>query len=326
MTEFLALPRTQQEKVLEVFQSILLQFPHRETEGSNNEDVVGNYLLNCKNARHCFDSTDLQDCANCFNVRGARDCQDIDRWGDPSELCYDCLGIGQRMLNTAFTYCCWNGCTNLFYGMYCHKTSDCFGCVGLQRGRYCILNKQYTKEEYESLVPRLIEHMRKDGGGAMNPSGVSGSWGEYLPIKTSYFGYNETVADEFYPLTREEILQRGWKWNTDHDRENYLGPQYEIPEKIQDVTNEICDHILVCESTGKPYKIIPQELEFYRAHGLPIPKECPDARYRNRVMLRNPRKLWKRDCAKCSKNIQTTYAPERPKIVYCEDCYLQTVY
>jgi len=29
--------------------------------------------------------------------------------------------------------------------------------------KYCILNKQYSKEEYEELVPKIIEHMQKTG-------------------------------------------------------------------------------------------------------------------------------------------------------------------
>jgi hypothetical protein len=42
---------------------------------------------------------------------------------------------------------------------------------------YCILNKQYTKEEYEILVPKIIEHMKTfpspHGRGAR---GEGGEW------------------------------------------------------------------------------------------------------------------------------------------------------
>jgi len=34
----------------------------------------------------------------------------------------------------------------------------------------------------------------------------------------------------------------------------------------------------------------------------------------------------KSSIAKCSKSIQTSYSPERPEIVYCEQCYLQEIY
>jgi CxxC-x17-CxxC domain-containing protein len=44
------------------------------------------------------------------------------------------------------------------------------------------------------------------------------------------------------------------------------------------------------------------------------------------MKLRNPRKLFKRTCDKCGKGIQKTYAPERPEIVYCQECYEKEIY
>jgi hypothetical protein len=45
-----------------------------------------------------------------------------------------------------------------------------------------------------------------------------------------------------------------------------------------------------CEVSEKPFRIIKQELEFYRKHNLPIPKKHPDIRHLERMKLRNPRK------------------------------------
>jgi len=81
-----------------------------------------------------------------------------------------------------------------------------------------------------------------------------------------------------------------------------------------------------CEITKKPFRIIKQELEFYRKYNLPIPRRHPDQRHLDRMSLRNPRHLYTRNCDKCGKEIQTTYAPERPEIVYCQDCYEKEVY
>jgi hypothetical protein len=41
------------------------------------------------------------------------------------------------------------------------NSSNLFGCIGLRGKEYCILNKQYTKEEYEALVPKIIEKMKE---------------------------------------------------------------------------------------------------------------------------------------------------------------------
>jgi len=81
-----------------------------------------------------------------------------------------------------------------------------------------------------------------------------------------------------------------------------------------------------CEITKKPFRIIKQELEFYRKYNLPIPRRHPDQRHLDRMSLRNPRHLYTRNCDKCKKEIQTTYSPERPEIVYCQDCYEKEVY
>jgi CxxC-x17-CxxC domain-containing protein len=43
------------------------------------------------------------------------------------------------------------------------------------------------------------------------------------------------------------------------------------------------------------------------------------------MKMRNPRKLFERDCDKCGREMITTYSPERPEIVYCEECYNRAV-
>ena len=155
----------------------------------------------------------------------------------------------------------------------------------------------------------------------------TGEWGAYLPPSASTMGYNETLAQEFFPLKKADVLRFGWKWHDDEEKKDqYLGPPYAIPESIDDVSDDITKQILTCDITGKPYKIIPQELKFYRTMRMPVPRTCPAQRQKQRLGLRCSRALWSRQCVKCQKDIQTTYAPERPEIVYCESCYLKTVY
>ncbi|USN57470.1 MAG: hypothetical protein H6766_03385 [Candidatus Peribacteria bacterium] len=65
----------------------------------------------------------------------------------------------------------------------------CFGCDGLRNKEYCIFNQQYTKEEYNELAPKIIDHMKQ-----------TGERGEFFHPSLSPFGYNETVANEYYPV------------------------------------------------------------------------------------------------------------------------------
>jgi hypothetical protein len=89
----------------------------------------------------------------------------------------------------------------LYYSDLCIGNKHCFGCIGIRQQRYCILNKQYTKEEYEALLPKVIAHMQS-----------TGEWGQFFPIEMSLFGYNESVAFEYYPLTVKEVKQKQWNW------------------------------------------------------------------------------------------------------------------
>ncbi|MEK7166909.1 MAG: hypothetical protein AAB732_00630, partial [Patescibacteria group bacterium] len=72
-------------------------------------------------------------------------------------------------------------------------------------------------------------------------------------------------------------------------------------------------------------KIIPMELEFYRRMRLPIPRKFPLQRHKDRLFQLPQRKLFQKQCQKCQKEIQTVYSPDRPEIVYCEQCYLAEV-
>jgi hypothetical protein len=156
----------------------------------------------------------------------------------------------------------------------------------------------------------------------------TGEWGQFFSRELSPFCYNETIAHEYFPMTEKQVKENGWRWKKEarDEEKSYLGPSVAIPEDIKDVDDSICSAILRCEATGKLFEIIPQELKFYKTMNLPLPRKCFMQRQAERFALRNPRKLWQRKCQKCQKEIQTTYAPERPEIVYCERCYLETVY
>jgi hypothetical protein len=185
--------------------------------------------------------------------------------------------------------------------------------VSIKNGQYCILNKQYTKEEYEALVPKIIEHMRK-----------TGEWGEFFPMSICPLAYNQTIAQDYFPFTEEKARAAGARWN----REAALEPPANVPvlpDDIRDTDDSICDQILRCETSGKPYKIIPAELKFYRRLGLPPPSASFMERHLARLRSRNPHQLWQRACDRCMKSIETSYAPERPETVYCEECYRASI-
>lgn len=190
-----------------------------------------------------------------------------------------------------------------------NNSKDLFGCVGLKQAQYCIFNKQYSKEEYEKMVAKIITQMKQRG-----------EWGEFFPMHMSPFGYNETIAQEFFPATKESCTAAGWRWK-DEEARAAIAATTQIPPTIKSVPDSITSEIFVCKQCGKNYRVIQKELAFYRKMNLPIPFACGECRYTNRSQLRNPRYLWNRECDSCKKMIQSSYSPERPEIVYCESCY-----
>lgn len=297
------------------FEALKLEVPHRSMVGVNNQNVSGNYISNCKSCFDCYYSEKGEDMIYCFQMMDNKDCVDVGN-SEFGELCYEIMALYNRVDRCAFSTFLWDGCSNLLYCVQCTQdVKDCFGCVGLKKARYCIFNKQYSESEYRELTSKIVEHMK-----------VTGEWGEFFPIEISPFSYNEAFGFDYYPMSKEEVLSNGWDWYDNHSERMYKGPEYHVPENIDEVEDEVCNKILICEQTGKPFKIIPQELKFYRKMHLPLPKVSPNQRHLNRVAKRNPMKLWDRQCDKCGVGISTCYAPERPERVYCEECYLAEVY
>jgi len=298
------------------------RFPFRDVYQSNCENCSGGTHENCRNLENCFDCTKCEDCSYGVQMDESYDSIDNTCMGyDRCELCIESIGC-----NGAFRFIscdsCWHS-TDLMYCNLCFNSKNCFGCISLNHQEYCILNKQYTKAEYEELVPKIIETMKRVPS---TGSGRSAEWGEFFPVELSPFGYNETIASYDFPMTRDEVESNSWQWHDDTENSSNKATNYEIADSIQDVQDNITDQVFICEKTSKPYKIIPQELIFYRELGIPTPRLAPNQRHQDRIHLRNPRKLWPRNCDKCNKSIESSYAPERPEKVYCEECYLKEVY
>ena len=235
----------------------------------------------------------------------------------PFILLYECLQTGNHASNIKFSWYTVLNTNDVEYSIFCRGCKNCFGCVGLNKKEYCILNRQYTKEEYFKLREKIINHMRERG-----------EWGEFFPPKFSPVCYNETQGQIYMPLTKEEALAQGYKWQDDlggtYGKETINFPPDEINQTDKSITKEI----LKCANCSKNYNIVLPEYELYKRMVVPIPELCPDCRYLNRQSLRSPRKLWHRKCMKegCQNEFETPYALERKEIIYCEKCYQQEVY
>jgi len=302
--------------VLREFAAIKEKGIHRTLEVVSCENATGDYLKNSRNIRNCFDVSYAEDSAYVYTGFQFKDLMDVCHTTD-AQLGYESLSLGYGSYNALFTHGSW-GSKHLLYCDIVHTGSDMCGCVCMKPGKYCVLNKQYTKEEYEQLVPRIIELMRQHG-----------EWGEFFPAGVSPFAYNETTAQVYFPLTEAEAGKRGFPWRKEQEEPLNVTktiPSAQLPAAIADIPDDILNWAIICEATGRPFKIVKKELELYRAQCLPVPHLHPDERHRRRMARKNPRRIFSRACMKCNRHIDSSYAPERKETVYCEECYLKEVY
>ncbi len=302
--------------------------PHRENFIIKTVNSTGNELSECKNAKNCWQVTKIEDSKNIYIGGWIRDCWDCSCFG-AAELVYESAHSGGAYNSKALL-----GCTssdplkkmtiaNVEYSYMTTSSSYCFGCSGIRGGEYVILNKKYSKEEYDKLLAKIKKHMNDMP--FIDESGKVYGYGEFFPAGFAPHGYNETAACEYFPLSKEEAIERGFVWSDYKSDTTYEFSDYLIPDDIKDVGDDILDKVLKCEETGKAYKIIPMELSFYRKVGLPIPRSAPLARHNTRIGRTLPRKFFKRKCDNCGKEMETPYSPERPEIVYCVECYQKEI-
>lgn len=313
------------EKLSEDFKQLMeMGSIHRYVISERNANSVGSLIYDCKNVTASFEANKCEDSKYIYGGIENKNCMDIYHVGYNVELCYELQGC-TRVSNCQFCHLCYDN-MSVMYGDSCQNSQNLFACVSVKKGEYMIFNKKYSKEEYLVLKEKIIAHMKE-----------TGEFGEFFPPEIAPVYYNETQGNLYLPMTKEETLARGWQWEDKLPGtflKGTMAPE-DIPDSIRDIQDSALKEIYTCVSCTKNYNIIPDELAFYRRENIPLPRRCPDCRYKRRFDMRPARKLWHRDCkcrlsghsheSKCSNEFETPFSPERPEIVYCESCYQQEV-
>jgi len=300
----------------EKFDELRRKAVYRANHKEHTVDSYGEWLLNCKNCYECYFVRDSENCAYVLGSARCKDCFDC-FGGFSGERCYEFMnGAGSHNYDIKFSYML-DASRSCEYSEFLTNCENCFGCVGLSNRKFCILNVQYTQEEYWKQLDEIKTMMLERG-----------EYGEFFPKEMFPFPYNVSLAYSFPgydDLKKAQFL--GYRVENIQDVSQEA--TYEIvaaddlPADISDVTDDILRKAIWDQKNDLKFRIIRPELEFYRRHNLPLPRIAPMIRFANwrkRFTIRV--QMYPRSCARCGKSIETPYPPDAPeKNIWCEECY-----
>lgn len=207
-------------------------------------------------------------------------------WGNVCTDAYDAFHVGENCSWFYGVSCCGienNGIycsvrvtnsTNIFYSYHLDACSFCLGCIWLKNKSYCILNKQYTKQERYEKVDEIFWQMYADWT----------LW-DFFPASMNPFYFNDTAAYLIDPsFTKEEVTI---KWYLRRDEPIKVDiPAWALVVKTSElgrfesfdaewnwkIDPEILKYIIVDEQANV-YRIVKMEYDFLMKYGLPLPRK-----------------------------------------------------
>lgn len=276
---------TAQAQARATFEAQANNFLIRSSHLINTENCEGDYLINDKNCQECYFTDESED--NVFVMRGTLVKDTCDSVvGGIIELCYNVLQPGW-LYNSAFTSFCYHS-NDVYLSEYVDGCHDCVGCIGLKHGKYSILNKEYPKEEYLTLKNHIFDELS-----------AQNAFENFFDSAKSPFAYDETIADLYFSKAK--------------------------PAKTQGRESKLAgENIYSCETCGKEFKAIEEELTFYKKMGVALPSDCFYCRILRLAKPYSIVKLVDKICANCGKKIRISPSETHGKIL-CEDCYIHEV-
>ncbi|MDD3302362.1 MAG: hypothetical protein PHN31_02320, partial [Candidatus Gracilibacteria bacterium] len=320
------------EKVLKyqkIFQDFEKTLPHVNLNTYATENCIGDYIYNSKNCFNCFNVVEGQDCYNLYEGGRCSNVYDSSFIYDLEGPVIGAINVFRDSKNIYFSEYVYDNSFNIYYSFNLKSCKNCFACVGLVGKEYCIFNKQYKSQDYFKELEKIINYMI-----------INNIWGTFFPPNISRFGYNETEAQEYYPMNRDLVINtnlfiipavgsriyenflssgtnvkdpfsnannknvnlRDSSYSREgqtflhgpiFNRSDYesplpkvdkIIPANKLPDNIKDIPDDILNWAIKCQESNRPFKIIPEELKFYRENNIPIPRFHYDIRYKHRLL------------------------------------------
>ena len=285
---------------------------HRENFNLKTTDSLGNYLTNCDKCINTFVLDNSQNCRNILRGIDQRDCID--------QLCTlhtqvsgnnSCVSGGYQVKHSI-----WSDARYSEYLDLCIEVEYCFGCAGLRKKKYCILNKQYNEEEYENLKNKIIRDME-----------LRGEYGKIPPYNMGLCDYNLSTSMIYFPnATKEEVIKRGGYWS-EEDLSSQDGIfSSKLPDSIVDTDKNVSSQALICPESKYRFNISNAEYDFHKRKGFALSRLHFDLRMLKKARKTAVLKSYPNKCFYCKKDIMAYYPPEWGyNKIACEECYKQNI-
>jgi hypothetical protein len=236
-----------------------------------------------------------------------------------SANCYYSIGPSNAA-NINFSLSVNSSCINCEYCESCYNCENCFGCVGLQRKKFCILNKQYSEDEYWKVLDELKCSML-----------ARGEYGEMPPASFSTQVCQTSGLGVAYGASDTECLLFGAKDikpSDDGAEGAVLDPSLirsvlEIPDCIRD-KEKVAGTVWWDEKMKRRFSYLLPELEIYNHLKIAPPRKHPTRRISDLYREMNMPVFFETECQKCQKKILTAKNQAYPdRKIYCHACYLK---
>ncbi|HEY6105642.1 MAG TPA: hypothetical protein VIV59_06650, partial [Anaeromyxobacteraceae bacterium] len=142
-----AVPRREPEPPVMTRRQFEAEYQRLRREFGDSAENPGSFR--CEGCRHCANCMFCEDCEGCYHCTHCTRCQDSSHLTHCQD-CQNCHGS---------SYCEHSSnCVGSSYLVLCHSCSDCtycFGCVGLAKKDFHLLNVKYGRNEYFRIVKAL---------------------------------------------------------------------------------------------------------------------------------------------------------------------------
>jgi len=340
------------QEILREYEEFILQFPKKAIQNTNTENVTGNAISNSKDIYFSTSGEESESVMYANIYTELKDCAEIESIGR-AQRSYN-IASAMQLNHSIVCSHIFSETHTAFYAYSLQWGSNLLWCIGLNNKSNFILNKNYDEQSRNQLATKIFQELQSKN-----------KLGDFFDLELSPFPYNDTVAYEYYPVQKiinqwqEKILNPNGIWTVIvADPEKFISDAIldfggeekikikrrtkeleinisanmnsiqanEIPDNIENITDEILQKAIICSISGRPFRIVKPELDFHRKHKIPLPRTHPDIRHQQKIQNRPGRELFLRTCNKCWIKTMSIYPENTNFKVYCETCYDKEIY